>query len=244
MPVAPNTSSSMIVRTTPPTPGTSRSYSIYNLGQNKILGGESVLPSIGNWNFAGPGAVNWDFDQRTLDVFMSSPSPAPTSGYNDFFVYNRANSLTASPGFFLGSVGTEWQVAGFGYFVRPTFGQADMMMSSGTGSVVTYRPYNTFQNQFVAPQPGQEVGGVVAQVGTDWKTAGFGTFATTDPSNFAGLMFLQQSGTNTVLAYAFRDGKLGMLRARCPTVPARLPILLPRLEKTLSDSAISAASFL
>jgi hypothetical protein len=233
----------MIVRTTPPTPGTSQSYSFYNLGQNKILGGESVLPSIGNWNVAGPGAVNWDFDQRTLDVFMSSP--APSSGYNDFFVFNiRANSLTAPPGFFLGSVGAEWQVAGFGYFVRPTFGQADMMMSSGTGSVVTYRLYDTFQNQFVAPQLGQEVGGVVAQVGTDWKTVGFGTFATTEPSNFAGLMFLQQSGTNTVLAYAFRDGKLVNAPGSLPDSTGKVANLLPRLEKTLSDSAISAASFL
>ena len=62
MPVAPNTSSSMIVRT-----ASNPTYTIYNLGQNQILLGQDVITSgqLGSdFNFAGPGAVMWDFAQK------------------------------------------------------------------------------------------------------------------------------------------------------------------------------------
>ena len=72
MPVAPNTSSSMIVRT-----ASNPTYTIYNLGQNQILLGQDVITSgqLGSdFNFAGPGAVMWDFNQFTLDLWVI-PSP-------------------------------------------------------------------------------------------------------------------------------------------------------------------------
>ena len=53
MPVAPNTSASMIVRTATP----NAVYNIYNLGQNQMLAAATPIGVIGdNWNFAGPGA--------------------------------------------------------------------------------------------------------------------------------------------------------------------------------------------
>jgi hypothetical protein len=71
MPVAPNTSSSMIVRT-----ASNPTYTIYNLGQNQILLGQDVITSgqLGSdFNFAGPGAVMWDFNQFTLDLWGAIP---------------------------------------------------------------------------------------------------------------------------------------------------------------------------
>ena len=200
MPVAPNTSASMIVRTATP----NAVYNIYNLGQNQMLAAATPIGAIGdNWNFAGPGAVNWDFAIGTIDLFVSRPNAAINA--NDFFVYNiSGNALTGSKS--LGSIGQPWQVAGFGYFVRSDFGQADMMMSGVlTPGQVTYRLYDTENNQFVS-------GGVVAVVGDNFKTAGFGTYAT--PDSFAGLMVLKDSTSATMLAYAFRNGALVNLPAQ------------------------------
>jgi hypothetical protein len=199
MPVAPNTSASMIVRTATP----NAVYNIYNLGQNQMLAAATPIGVIGdNWNFAGPGAVDWDFAIGTIDLFVSRPNAAINA--NDFLVYNiSGNALARSRS--LGSIGQPWQVAGFGYFVRSNFGQADMMMSGVlTPGNVTYRLYDTENNQFVSS-------GVVAVVGSNWKTAGFGTYVTNaidDPNSFAGLMVLQDSASPTMLAYAFRDGGL------------------------------------
>jgi hypothetical protein len=193
----------MIVRTANP----NAMYSIYNLGQNQMLAGQVFInapPGIGdNWNFAGPGAVNWDFAISTIDLFLSRPNAAINA--NDFFVYNiSGNVVTGSKS--LGSIGQPWQVAGFGYFVRSDFGQADMMMSGVvTPGQVTYRLYDTENNQFVS-------GGVVAVVGDNFKTAGFGTYVT--PDSFAGLMVLKDSTSPTMLAYAFRNGALVNLPAQ------------------------------
>ena len=200
MPVAPNTSASMIVRTATP----NAVYNIYNLGQNQMLAAATPIGAIGdNWNFAGPGAVNWDFAIGTIDLFVSRSNAAINA--NDFFVYNiSGNALAGSKS--LGSIGQPWQVAGFGYFVRSDFGQADMMMSGVlTPGQVTYRLYDTENNQFVS-------GGVVAVVGDNFKTAGFGTYAT--PDSFAGLMVLKDSTSATMLAYAFRNGALVNLPAQ------------------------------
>jgi hypothetical protein len=211
MPVAPNTSASMILRTTPPTPNTS--YSIYNLGQNKILAGQSVLSGIGDWDFAGPGAVNWDFDGNFTDLWVKRPTTIEIMAgggttmsvpVNEFLVYNISGNVVLPNAFVLGDLGRDWQVAGFGYLFRSDFGQADMVVRSVTNNTATYLAYDTKSNQFIDVV-------VAARVGTDWNTAGFGTYTTNainDPNNFAGLMFLKQSGTGTMLAYAFRDGKL------------------------------------
>ena len=89
----------MIVRT----PNSNAAYNIYNLGQNQMLASATPFRDIGdNWNFAGPagvGSVYWDFDQNTIDVFMSRPDP--THMMNDFLVYNiRGNQITSPQAFF------------------------------------------------------------------------------------------------------------------------------------------------
>ena len=103
MPAAPNTTASMILRTAP-TP--TAAYSIYNLGQNRILAGQSVLPNIGDWDFAGPGAVNFDFNfnsaQSTIDLWVKRATTIISDGtpvaVNEFLVYNiRDNAVTSTP---------------------------------------------------------------------------------------------------------------------------------------------------
>src|SRR6478609_3778583 len=95
MPSAPNTASSMIVRT-----ATNPTYTIYNLGQNQILLGQDIITSnqLGSdFNFAGPGAVMWDFDQNSLDLWVSQPTTAFSVPVNRFVVYNiNGNTITNS----------------------------------------------------------------------------------------------------------------------------------------------------
>ena len=94
MPVAPNTASSMIVRT-----ASNPAYTIYNLGQNQILLGQDIITSgqLGSdFNFAGPGAVVWDFPQNTLDLWVSHPSTIVVGTGNDRACSNAAASTLSS----------------------------------------------------------------------------------------------------------------------------------------------------
>jgi hypothetical protein len=71
----------MIVRT-----ASNPTYTIYNLGQNQILLGQDVItPSqLGSdFNFAGPGAVMWDFNQFTLDLWVSHHDGGRWQRWND-----------------------------------------------------------------------------------------------------------------------------------------------------------------
>ena len=178
MPAAPNTASSMIVRT-----ATNPTYTIYNLGQNQILLGQDIITSnqLGSdFNFAGPGAVTLDFDQFTLDLWVSAPTTIFSVPVNLFVVYNiDGNTITNSNTW--GAIGQEWQVQGFGYFFG--FGQADMLTRNVSNNTATYLAYNTENNQF---------NGVItaAVVGANFNTAGLGTYFTVTGSTFAQLMVL------------------------------------------------------
>ena len=100
MPVAPNTSSSMIVRTANPNAG----YTIYNLGLNQILLGQDLISAqqIGSdWDFAGPGAVNFDFTGNTLDLWVKRTTTQETDGvvvnqFNEFSVYSISGNAIKS----------------------------------------------------------------------------------------------------------------------------------------------------
>jgi hypothetical protein len=204
MPVAPNTSSSMIVRT-----ASNPAYTIYNLGQNQILLGQDVISAgqLGSdFNFAGPGAVMWDFAQNTLDLWVSHPSTIVVGGsggttfsvpVTQFAVYNiSGNTITNSS--ILGDIGQDWQVQGFGYFFRSDFGQADMVTRSDSNNTATYLAYDTESNQF-----GRFI--VAAVVGANFSTAGFGTYNTF--TNVAQLMVLSD-GAGGLRAYAYSNGTL------------------------------------
>jgi hypothetical protein len=204
MPVAPNTSSSMIVRT-----ASNPTYTIYNLGQNQILLGQDVISAgqLGSdFNFAGPGAVMWDFAQNTLDLWVSHPSTIVVGGsggttfsvpVTQFAVYNiSGNTITNSS--ILGDIGQDWQVQGFGYFFRSDFGQADMVTRSDSNNTATYLAYDTESNQF-----GRFI--VAAVVGANFSTAGFGTYNTF--TNVAQLMVLSD-GAGGLRAYAYSNGTL------------------------------------
>ena len=218
MPVAQNTSSSMIVRT-----ANNAVYTIYNLGLNQILAGQDIISGIGdNWNFAVvPGAVNWDFafnnGQGALDLWVSRPS----GGNNQFFIYNISGNTNVTPPpppnnptGIAGAIGQDWKVQGFGYFFRSDFGQADMVTRQDAGGIATYKIYDTTSNQLNISVPGPIVG-------NNWNTAGTGTYLTNgfgitnNPNNFAGLLFLQTNtavgptiAAGTILPYVYRNGTL------------------------------------
>src|SRR4051794_33034985 len=127
MPVAPNTASSMIVRT-----ATNPTYTIYNLGQNQILLGQDIITSnqLGSdFNFAGPGAVTLNFSGGpTLDLWVSHPTTIFVGVFSvpvtEFVVYNiNGNTITNSNTW--GIIGQDWQVQGFGDFFGGN--QADML---------------------------------------------------------------------------------------------------------------------
>jgi hypothetical protein len=195
MPVAPNTASSMIVRT-----ATNPTYTIYNLGQNQILLGQDIITSGqlgGDFNFAGPGAVTLDFFGPTLDLWVSRPTTIFSVPVNQFLVYNiNGNTITNSNTW--GAIGQEWQVQGFGYFFG--LGQADMLTRNVSNNTATYLAYNTENDQF---------NGVItaAVVGANFNTAGLGTYFTVSGSTFAELMVLSD-GAGGLRAYAYSNGTL------------------------------------
>jgi hypothetical protein len=197
MPVAPNTASSMIVRT-----ATNPTYTIYNLGQNQILLGQDIITSnqLGSdFNFAGPGAVMWDFDQNTLDLWVSQPTTAFSVPVNRFVVYNiNGNTITNSN--IWGAIGQEWQVQGFGYFFSTL--QPDMLTRSVnvSNNTATYLAYDTENNQFKRVI-------TAAVVGANFNTAGLGTYFTVSGSTFAELMVLSD-GAGGLRAYAYSNGTL------------------------------------
>src|SRR4051794_3998166 len=199
MPVAPNTASSMIVRT-----ASNPTYTIYNLGQNQILLGQDIITSGqlgGDFNFAGPGAVTLDFDQFTLDLWVSRPTTIVFGPFsvpvNQFVVYNiNGNTITNSNTW--GAIGQDWQVQGFGYFFG--FGQADMLTRNVSNNTATYLAYDTENNQFNRVI-------VAAQVGANFNTAGLGTYFTVSGSTFAQLMVLSD-GAGGLRAYAYTNGTL------------------------------------
>jgi hypothetical protein len=207
MPVAPNTASSMIVRT-----ASNPAYIIYNLGQNQILLGQDIITSgqLGSdFNFAGPGAVVWDFPQNTLDLWVSHPSTIVVGGsggttfsvpVTQFVVYNiNGNTITGSSP--LGEIGQDWQVQGIGYFFRdPSLGQGDLLTRNVSNNTATYLAYDTENNQFNSFI-------VAAKVGANFNTAGLGAYFTLSGSTFAQLMVLSD-GFGGLWEYAYSNGTL------------------------------------
>jgi len=213
MPVAPNTSSSMIVRT-----ASNPTYTIYNLGQNQILLGQDVITSnqLGSdFNFAGPGAVMWDFNQFTLDLWVSHPSTMEVGGsggttfsvpVTQFVVYNiNGNTITNSS--ILGNIGQEWQVQGFGYFFRSDLGQADMLTRNVSNNTATYLAYDTESNQFNSSI-------TAAVVGANFNNAGLGAYFTLSGSTFAQLMVLSDGAGGLRACHDWKWTGLGGSRVR------------------------------
>jgi hypothetical protein len=209
VPVAPNTSSSMIVRTANP----NAAYTIYNLGLNRILLGQDLISAqqIGSdWDFAGPGAVNFDFTGNTLDLWVKRTTTQETDGvvvnqFNEFSVYNISGNAIKSYAV-SGFIGPDWQVQGFGYFFRSNFQalsvddrpRPDMVTRSVSNGTAQYLVYENGGNQFT----GNTLAAAV--VGANWVTAGLGTY-TLGP--LAQLMVLND-GAGLMRAYAYRNGSL------------------------------------
>jgi hypothetical protein len=198
MPVAPNTTSSMIVRT-----ATNPTYTIYNLGQNQILLGQDIITSnqLGSdFNFAGPGAVTLDFFGPSLDLWVSHPTTIFSVPVNEFVVYNiKGNTITGSN--FWGVIGQEWQVQGFGYFFG--LGQADMLtrnvnVSNNTATYLAYNTENDQFNDFIT----------AAVVPANFNTAGLGTYFTLSfPLSASAQLMVLSDGAGGLWAYAYSNGK-------------------------------------
>jgi hypothetical protein len=199
MPSAPNTASSMIVRT-----ATNPTYTIYNLGQNQILLGQDIITSGqigGDFNFAGPGAVTLDFFGPTLDLWVSRPTTIFSVPVNQFLVYNiNGNTITNSN--IWGAIGQEWQVQGFGYFFSTL--QPDMLTRSVnvSNNTATYLAYDTENNQFKRVI-------TAAVVGANFNTAGLGMYFTLSfPLSASAQLMVLSDGAGGLRAYAYSNGTL------------------------------------
>ena len=199
MPVAPNTASSMIVRT-----ATNPTYTIYNLGQNQILLGQDIISpgQLGSdFNFASPGAVMWDFPQNNLDLWVSHPTTVFGLPVTELVIYNiSGNTITNTNSW--GYSGQDWLVQGLGYFFKdPSLGQADLLQRRvQPDNTATYVIERVENNQWQHTT-------VAANVGANFTTAGLGAYFTLSGSTFAQLMVLSDSAGG-LWGYAYSNGAL------------------------------------
>src|SRR5207302_3516103 len=85
-------------------------------------------------------------------------------------VYDISNDVTGAA--FLGNVGLDWQVMGFGNF--SSFGESDMLLRNiNTGGVEVYDLNN---NQIIGAN-------FMGTVGLDWQVGGFGNFSSRGTSD-------------------------------------------------------------
>src|SRR5437763_1887889 len=236
MPVAPNTASSMIVRT-----ASNPAYTIYNLGQNQILLGQDIITSgqLGSdFNFAGPGAVVWDFPQNTLDLWVSHPSTIVVGGsggttfsvpVTQFVVYNiNGNTITGSSP--LGEIGQDWEVLGLGHF-SSQFGLNMIVRNIDTQLVWIYDVIQTGTGYAAqlssAVSPGQTQPGVLGPIGLEWKVAGIAPLnANLFPANLVtDDLVMRNTNTGALQAYNIRSDTLTGSAAFTP--PAANPTAAP-----------------
>jgi hypothetical protein len=224
-PRPPGTTADMIMRAADGT------YRIYNLGNNKILNGETnplfapnnIAPAT-DWDFAGSagdaanptavvGAVEWNFARNTLDFFLRNKTSGALAVYNVDVATN-----TFVSGASLGAVGPDWKIVGLGYLNAAVSGQADIIMSrANSDNTTTYEIYDTENNQFVAIEE-------LANLGSNWKAFGIGEYV--DFRTFAGLMVVRtdtDTGTNnsikagTMQAYAIANDTIASVSNLGPT---------------------------
>src|SRR5207245_2103670 len=138
---------------------------------------------------------------------------ANTGGFEVYDISN--NNITGAA--FLGNVGMDWQVMGFGNFA--SFGETDMMLRNvNTGGVEVYDINN---NQIIGAS-------FMGTVGLDWQVGGFGNFSSRGTSDMVlrnaktGAFEVYDIANNQITAAASLgqvglDWQVGGLAANAPT---------------------------
>src|SRR5262249_39518007 len=146
----PATTANMILRRT------DGLYAIYDIGNNAILAGYSIVQVGTDWQFAGLGRFQVG---DTADMLLRNAS---TGGFQVYDI--GSNNITNTA--FLGNVGIDWRVMGFGNF--SSRGETDMILRNfNTGGVEVYDIAN---NQITGAA-------FMGSVGLDWQFSGVGNFS-------------------------------------------------------------------
>ena len=128
-------------------------YAICDIGNNAILAGYPLVQVGTDWRFAGLGGFQAG---DTSDMLLRNAS---TGGFRVYDISNSNNNITNTA--FLGSVGLDWQVMGFGNF--SSRGETDMILrNANTGAVEVYDISN---NQITGAN-------LLGSVGLDWQFSG------------------------------------------------------------------------
>jgi hypothetical protein len=173
--------------------GTNGQCEIYDIGANAILAAYSLGQIEQGWQVAGLGGFN---DSDTSDMMVRN---SIIGTYAVYAVSNNNVTSAASLGAnnslgsaaFLGAVGLEWQVAGFGNF--RSLGETDMMLRNANNG--NFQIYDIKDNQVIFTNS-------MGSVGLQWQVAGFNNHGTeTD-------MVLRNSGTGALELYDISNSRL------------------------------------
>jgi len=114
------------------------------------------------------------------------------SSTGGFQVYNVSNNNITNTGF-LGTVGLNWQAAGFGDFNRDSM--TDMVLRNNSSG--TFQVYNIVNNSITASA-------TLGTVGLDWQVGGFGNFAGLGESD----MILCNTTSGALLVYDISNNQI------------------------------------
>jgi probable HAF family extracellular repeat protein len=178
----------------PPPPGTTAdmilrradgTYEIYDIGNNAILAGYELGHVGTDWAFVTLGGFN---GSDTTDMLLRSASTG------SFAVYDISHNLITNTALaFLGTVGLDWQVMGFGNF--SSVGENDMILrNSSSGGVEVYDIRN---NQITGAS-------FLGTVGLNWQFSGVGNFSSLGESD----MLLRNSNTGGLEVYDIANSQI------------------------------------
>ena len=178
------TTANMVLRNASTTTAT---YQIYNLGANSILAGSATLGQVGSdWGFVTLG--NFNLSDPSDMLLRNSTSGA-------FQVYDIAdNNIISSTS--MGTVGSNWQVMGFGTFgAFGSFGEDDMILRDvNTGKVQVYNIHN---NQITGSA-------FLGTIGLDWQFSGIGNFSGDGDDD----LLVRNSNTGGLQAYDIHNNQI------------------------------------
>jgi hypothetical protein len=160
-------------------------YEIYNLGNNSILAAYWLGQVGTDWGFVTLGSFN---NGDTSDMLLRNATSGAFQVYN---VVPNNNNITGSA--FLGTVGLEWEVGGFGNF--SSLGETDMILrDSNSGG---FQVYDIKNNQIIGSA-------FMGAVGLNWQFSGIGNFSGRGTSD----MLLRDANTGGLQAYNINSNQI------------------------------------
>jgi len=162
-------------------------YAIYDIGNNAILAGYPLVQVGTDWRFAGLGGFQAG---DTSDMLLRNAS---TGGFRVYDISNSNSNNNITNTAFLGSVGLDRQVMGFGNF--SSRGETDMILrNANTGAVEVYDISN---NQITGAN-------LLGSVGLDWQFSGVGNFSGAGESD----LLLRNANTGGLEVYDIANNQI------------------------------------